>query len=393
MARANTLNSSLIYPIRASIVYGLLFQHLVYMINQPKPRPGILEIQPYVAGNVGIDSHEKIIQLASNESALGPSPKAVEAYRAAAAQLHRYPDGSCQALRNMIAEKHHINAGQIVCGNGSERLIDLLARAYAGPGDEILYSQYGFLMYPICSLAAGATPVTAAEQNFVADTNALLAAVTEKTRVIFLANPNNPTGTYLNKNALKSFYEQLPKNIVLVIDSAYAEFVTVADYSAGHELITPDTANVVVLHTFSKIHGLAALRLGWAYCAKPIAEVLNRIRGSFNINAAAQQAGIAALQDDAHLTRAREHNDKWLGWLQQALQTLGLQITPGIGNFVLTHFKDAEQCNAALHYLKQRGIIVRSVSSYGIPKSLRITVGLEHENKACIQALTEFLAQ
>lgn len=358
-----------------------------------EPRPGILDITPYVGGNTDISDDQQVINLASNESALGPSPHAVTAYESVSTHLHRYPDGSSQQLRMAIAQKEGINPQQLVCGNGSERLIDLLVRAYAGPGDEVLYSQFGFLMYPICALAAGATPITAQEQNFTTSVDALLAAVTKKTRIIFIANPNNPTGTYISKQEILRLHSHLPENILLVIDSAYAEYVEAVDYSAGHELVTAKTPNVVVLHTFSKIYGLAALRLGWAYCPNNIADTLNRIRGSFNINASAQAAGLAALADQSHLDQACAHNRKWLPWLQAELQQLGLEITPGSGNFVLSHFKTAEQCQAAHAYLKQQNIVLRPMTGYRIPAALRITVGLEHENKACIDALNMFFRQ
>jgi histidinol-phosphate aminotransferase len=356
-----------------------------------KPRSGILDIVPYVPGNVDNADPEQAVYLASNESPLGASPLAIEAYSALSGKLHRYPDGSSQALRNAIGAKYGLPPEQIICGNGSERLIDLLARAYAGPGDEVLYSQYGFIMYPICTLAAGATPVTAPERDFTSDVDALLAAVTDRTRIVFLANPNNPTGTYIDAAEIKRLRDGLPEHVLLVIDSAYAEYVEAADYSAGYELVDADRANVVVLHTFSKIYGLAALRLGWAYCSPQIADVLNRIRGSFSITAPAQAAGVAALKDKDHLNRALAHNRQWLPWLSNALKELGLTVLPSAGNFVLACFTNTDLCRAAHRELLSKGVILRPVAGYGLPEALRITVGGERENRACVEALRSFL--
>lgn len=358
-----------------------------------KPRPGISRIVPYVPGNVDTLDPSKVIYLASNESPLGASPKAIEAFKTCANTLHLYPDGSSLALRRAIADTHDLDPEQIICGNGSERLIDLLARAYAGPGDEILYSQYGFIMYPICANAAGAEPVTAEETAFTTDVDAILAAVTDKTRIVFVANPNNPTGTYISSSEMERLRANLPEHVLLVIDSAYAEYVEQADYNAGHQLVGNLQKNVVVLHTFSKIYGLAAVRLGWAYCPIEIADVLNRIRGSFNVTAPAQAAGIAAIQDREHTARAREHNKIWLPWLQQALDEIGLKTVPSIGNFILARFPHQETCRAAHEYLSQLGIIVRPVAGYGLPEALRITVGLEHQNRQCVEALQSFISQ
>jgi histidinol-phosphate aminotransferase len=362
-------------------------------MHKHPPRPGILDIVPYVPGNVDSKDQTPTTYLASNESALGASPAARTAYMEIADRLHKYPDGSSNRLRAAIAEAYSLDVNRIVCGNGSERLIDLLARAYTGPGDEVVYSQYGFLMYPIAAMAAGATPVTAPERNYTADVNALLAAVTPRTRLLFLANPNNPTGTYISAAEVSRLRAGLPERVILIIDSAYAEYVEAPDYSAGHELVNNDSANVVVLHTFSKIYGLAALRLGWAHCPTEIADVLNRIRGSFNITASAQAAGIAALHDLAHLTKVRGHNDRWRPWLEQALTELGLSVVPSAGNFVLARFKDPEEARAAHRFLRERGIVLRPMEAYGLPEALRVTVGLEHENHACIEGLQLFFTQ
>ena len=250
------------------------------------PKPGIMDIAPYVGGESELPGIEKPVKLASNESALGPSPRAVEAFRRCADRLHRYPDGSARALRRAIGRRFGLDPEHIVCGNGSDELLALLAKAYAGPGDEVLYSQHGFLMYPIVALACGATPLAAPETGLRADVEALLSRVTSRPRVLFLANPNNPTGSYLTAKEIADLRTRLRPDVLLVIDAAYAEFVGAKDYTPGMELADRG-GNVVVTRTFSKIFALSALRLGWAYCPAEVADVLNRLRGPFNINAPA----------------------------------------------------------------------------------------------------------
>lgn len=361
------------------------------MSNHPVPRPGILDIAPYIGGESKVEGATRVIRLASNESALGPSPRAVEAYRALAHELHRYPDGGSVALRQAIARRYGLDAARIVCGTGSDELIGLLARAYAGPGDEVIYSRHGFLMYPIATQAAGATPVAIAEQQLTADVDAILARVGAKTRIVFLANPNNPTGTFLPREALKRLHVGLPKTTLLVVDAAYADFVTRNDYDPGIELVEA-AQNVVMLRTFSKIYALAALRVGWAYCSAPIADVLNRIRGVFNVNLPAQAAAIAALEDVASIDRARTHNDIWRPWLERELAALGLAVTPSVANFVLVKFPPApKNADAAFAFLQSRGILARKMGAYKLPEHLRITVGTEEEMRAVAAALADFL--
>src|SRR6516164_7901193 len=273
----------------------------------PAPRPGILEIAAYVAGEAKIAGIERPIRLASNESALGPSAKAIAAYRALAGEIHRYPDGSAEELRAALGRHHGLDPARIVCGAGSDELITLLLRSYAGPGDEVLYSRHGFLMYPINAQTVGATPVAAPEQALTTDVDALLERVTERTRIVFVANPNNPTGTYLGAAEMARLHAGLPPSVVLAIDAAYAEFVNRNDYEAGAALV--DRAdNVVMLRTFSKIYALAGLRLGWAYCPPAVAEVLDRVRGPFNVSAPALAAGVAAIEYVAAIEQARAHN-------------------------------------------------------------------------------------
>src|SRR5271155_1770995 len=310
----------------------------------PVPRPGILDIAPYVGGDATIAGVERPIRLASNESALGPSPKAIAAYSALASEIHRYPEGSAEVLRQAIGQCHGLDPARIVCGAGSDELIALLLRCYAGPGDEVLYSRHGFLMYPIGALSVGATPVAAPERALTADVDALLDRVTPRTRMVFIANPNNPTGTYLGAEALARLHKRLPSSVVLAIDSAYAEFVNRNDYESGAALV--DRAdNVVMLRTFSKIYALAGLRLGWGYFPPPIADLLNRVRGPFNVSTPALAAGVAAVEDTIALKRARAHNDRWLPWFSDRLASFGLALTPSVGNFVLPRLPDEPRWN------------------------------------------------
>ena len=355
------------------------------------PRPGILEITPYVGGEAKAPPGRRAIRLASNENPLGPSPAAIDAYTGLARTLHRYPDGAASALRAAIGEVHGLDPARVVCGAGSDELIALLTKAYAGPGDEVLYSAHGFLMYPLAAHAAGAVPVTARESDLTADVDALLAAVNERTRILFLANPNNPTGTYLPEPALRRLRDGLRDDILLVIDSAYAEYVTAVDYGDGAVLVD-SFDNVVMTRTFSKIYGLAALRLGWAYCPPAVADVLNRVRGPFNVGEAAQAAGIAALADQDHVERSRAHNEAWRRWLMRALNGLGLEVTPSAGNFLLVQFSDApgQSAEDALQFLKAEGILVRAMGAYGLADCLRITIGTEAENEAVAEALKRF---
>jgi len=359
----------------------------------PVPGPGILDIAPYVGGESTVAGIQRPIRLASNESALGPSPKAVAAYRALAEDIHRYPDGSAAELREALGRYHGLDPERIVCGSGSDELIGLLLRAYAKEGDEVLYSRHGFLMYPIGAKSVGATPVAVPERELTADVDGFLARVTERTRIVFIANPNNPTGTYLSADEMARLHAGLPKHVVLAIDAAYAEFVNRNDYEPGIGLVNR-AENVVMLRTFSKIYALAGLRLGWAYCPPAIADVLNRIRGPFNVTAPALAAGVAAVEDVGALARARAHNDHWLPWLSERLAALGLDLTPSVGNFVLPRFPDEPGRNAdsAFDFLQSRGIITRKMGGYGLPRHLRITIGTGEEMELVAAALADFMA-
>lgn len=351
------------------------------------PRPGILDIAPYKGGESKLQGVSRIIKLSSNEGALGASPKAMDAYRHEAAELYRYPDGGATRLRAAIAERHALDAARIVCGCGSDELIGLLCRAYAGPGDEVLYSQHGFLMYSIYAKGVGATPVTAAEVDLRGSVDNLLAAVTEKTRIVFIANPNNPTGTYMTDSEVRRLRTSLRDDILLVVDAAYAEYVSRNDYTDGRELVDAHD-NVVMTRTFSKIHGLGGIRLGWCYGPEAVVDVLNRLRSPFNVASPALAAGAAAIADAEFTELARRHNDYWLPWVTEKLRGMGLTTTDSVGNFVLVKVPDAAACDA---FLRADGIIVRAMGGYGLPDWLRVTIGRDDENQAFIEAMGRFL--
>jgi len=359
------------------------------LLTGPTPKPGIMDIHAYVPGKSGSKAG-KVYKLSSNESAVGASPKAMAAYAEASKDLALYPDGSALALREAIAQRHGLKAENIVCGAGSDELLQLLAHAYLSAGDEAIYSQYGFLVYPIAISSNGAKAVVAPEHEFRADVGEMLSRVTAKTKIVFLANPNNPTGTYLTAAEVKRLHQGLPQHVLLVLDAAYAEFVMNNDYDAGVALVE-NHSNVVMTRTFSKIHGLAALRLGWAYCPPAVADVLNRIRGPFNVSLPAIKAGVAAIQDSAFVDQAIAHNGKWLGWLASEIGKLGLKVTPSVGNFLLVHFKSADHAKQADMHLADRGLIVRAVGAYQLPAALRISVGTEEANHALVAALKDFL--
>ena len=357
-------------------------------------RPGILEIAAYVPGEAELPGSGPVYKMSSNESPLGASPAAIEAYRTLAGELHRYPDGGAVALRRAIGQEIDADPAQIVCGAGSDELLQLITRAYAGVGDEVLYSQHGFLVYPISAQSVGAKPVAAPEKNLRTDVDALIAHVTPRTKICFVAEPNNPTGSYIGAAELKRLRDGLPENVLLVVDSAYAEYVGRADYSDGADLVRAYD-NVVMTRTFSKIHGMAALRLGWAFCPPAVADVLNRIRGPFNTPAPAQAAGIAAIGDHDHAAKAKAHNDHWLPWLAARVNEIGLKAHPSVCNFLLVQFpKDPKlSADAANDFLKSRRILPRKMGGYGLPDCLRITIAEEPALKACAQALADFVRQ
>jgi histidinol-phosphate aminotransferase len=364
------------------------------VLQRPQPRPGVLAIDPYVPGRSTAPGTARVFKLSSNETPLGPSPNAIAAYRAVGEHLEDYPDGASTALREAIGRAFGLDPGRIVCGAGSDELINLIADAYLHDGDEAIHTTHAFLVYPIATLGSGAKPIAVPEKDYTADVDTILAAVSERTKVVFLANPNNPTGTYVPFDEVKRLHRALPAHVLLVLDAAYAEYVRRNDYEAGIELVAT-SENVVMCRTFSKIYGLAALRLGWLYGPEHVVDALNRIRGPFNVTAPAIAAGIAAIEDTAHVEKARAHNDQWLAWLTTEIRKLGLEVTPSIANFVLIHFPGTKGRTAkdADDFLMQRGLILRRVKAYKLPNALRMTVGSEEANRLVVAALAEFMGR
>lgn len=352
----------------------------------PIAKPGVMAISPYVGGESKIPGVNRVRKLSSNENPHGSSPAAQAAFAAQADRLALYPDGGHAALRAAIAGVHGLDAARIVCGAGSDEIIALLCKAYAGPGDEVLYSQHGFLMYRLSALAAGATPVVAPETDLTTDLAALRAAITPATRLLFLANPNNPTGTWVSRQQLAEFVADVPRHVLVVIDAAYAEYVTDSDCADGMELVD-QFPHVVVTRTFSKIYGLAALRLGWAWCPAHVADVLNRARGPFNVSAPALAAGIAAVEDQDFVARCRADNAQQRAKVTARLMALGIRVLPSQGNFVLAHMGDAPAADA---FLKTRGLIVRRMEGYGLGEWLRLTIGTAEDCDALVEAIADW---
>jgi histidinol-phosphate aminotransferase len=356
------------------------------------PLPGILDIVPYKGGEAAVPGYDKPWKLSSNENPMGCSPAATAAYVQAASDLAIYPDGAHEALRNALATRYGLDAGRIMCGNGSDEIFQLLGRAFLDQGDEVVQSAHGFLVYRLTAQQAGAICISAPETDLTADVDAILGCVTDKTKIVFLANPNNPTGTYLPFETIKRLHAGLPANVLLVLDAAYAEYVRTNDYSSGLELAA-EASNVLMTRTFSKIHGLASARVGWCYGPQIVIDALNRVRGPFNIGGPPLAAATAAVLDQAFAERSADHNGIWLGWLSNALSGLGLKVTPSVGNFILVEFPatNGKTATDADAFLRARGLIVRAVGAYGLGAYLRISIGLEEPNRLVVEALREFL--
>ncbi len=358
----------------------------------PQPRAGIERIEAYVPGSTQVAAGVHAIKLSSNESPLGASPAVLAALSGLGASLALYPDGTAKKLRDAIAHRYGLDSARIVCGAGSDELLTMLAHAYAGPGDEGIITQYGFLVYKIALLAAGATPVIAREVDCAVNVDAILACVTPRTKIVFIANPGNPTGSFLPYAEVSRLARALPSHVVLVLDAAYCEYVTRNDYSAGIELVSR-AHNVVMTRTFSKIHGLAALRIGWCYASAEVCDVLNRIRGPFNMNKAAIEAGAAAIADSEHEAAALAHNARWRPWLAARLQRAGLTVLPSETNFLLMRFPATPGRDAvsADRFLLARGLILRRMEAYDLSDCLRLTVGDEAANHMVADALDAFM--
>ena len=361
--------------------------------SSPRARKEILEISPYIQGKSAIPGQQEAIKLSSNESSFGPSPAAIEAFQSVATSLHRYPDGLQHQLRQAIAEVYELDADNIICGNGSDEILDLIYRSFLSAGDEIILSTNHFVMCALYAKVQGAKIVFAEEDNYVTKVDDLLNKVTSLTRMVTLANPNNPTGTYLNSDQIRQIHAGLPSDVLFIIDAAYAEYVSHDDYESGTSLVD-EFENVITTRTFSKIYGLSALRIGWAYCPASIIDTLQRIRSPFNTNSAAMAAATAAVKDTAYIKNIREHTARWLKIIENELGALGIVVIHSSANFYLLNFNQCEGRSAqgAADHLQARGIIPRPVNANAGDDVLRITVGLDAENEAVINALTEYMS-
>ena len=358
----------------------------------PRPRPGLQHVAPYVPGAREIEGSADPIKLSANESPLGPSPRAVAAYHALAPTLFRYPDASQRGLRTAIGQVYSVEPERVICGNGSDEVLSLLIRAYAGVGDEVILSQYSFAMCFTHAHVQGAQVIIAPEPECRISVSEILARVSAQTKMVILASPNNPCGTYLPAHELGQLHAALPPSVLLVVDAAYAEYVNTPDYDSGIKLART-AANLVVTHTFSKLYGLAGLRIGWGYGPARVIDILQRIRTPFNTNAAALAAAEAAVLDREHARYVREHTDRWRARLASECTALGLTVIPSVTNFILILLQSGDKnAVAAVAHLKKRNIIIRPLAAGGPDNALRITIGLDSDNEAVITALREFMA-
>ncbi len=341
-----------------------------------------MNIKPYVPGKSGAKG-QVVAKLSSNENPLGCSAKVLEAVASHAA-LNRYPDGASTELRAKLGEVNGLNPEQIICGAGSDEILELIAYAFCGEGDEVIHTQHGFLVYPIAAMSAGAIPVAVAEKNLTTDVDAILAGVTERTKIVMVANPNNPTGTYIDGDELRRLRDGLREDILLVIDNAYAECAGAEDYDMGYA-IADAAPNTIITRTFSKMYGIPALRVGWGYAAPEVIDVLNRIRPPFNLTSLGQVGAIAALEDAEFLGDSVVHNNVWREWLTNELRELGCEVPDSQGNFVLAKFEDAA---ATWQKLADNGIIVREMGGYGLSDYLRISIGTESEMRKLVEIIS-----
>ena len=356
---------------------------------RPEPINNIMNITPYKGGESKIAGFDKVHKLSSNENPLGFSKSALEAINKACLKLNAYPDGGHIELREAISARFGIDANRIICGNGSDEIFQILGRAYLKPGDEVIQSEYGFLAYSLVAQHQGAKCISAPTKDYVAQVDAIISCISEKTKMIFLDNPSNPTGTYLSFEEIQRLHKAVPSNAILVLDAAYAEYANNNDYSAGLELAA-QFDNVVMTRTFSKIHGLAALRIGWGYGPQHIIDALNRVRDPFNLNSLAIAAGIAAMQDTEFVAKSNSHNKLWLDKISEEFTASGYKVIPSVANFILVEFVSENQANDFDEHLKANAIIARKVASYNLPKCLRISIGTEEANLLLIKAMKEF---
>lgn len=362
-------------------------------MSRPVPNPGILDIAPYTPGkSPKPEPGRKVFKLSANETPFGPSPKAIAAFTHAATHLEDYPEGTSRVLRQAIGRAYGLDPDRIICGAGSDEILNLLAHTFLGHGDEAISTTHGFLVYPIATMGRGAKNVIAPEKNLTADVNAILHAVTPRTKLVWLANPNNPTGTYIPFDEVKRLRAGLPSNVVLVLDAAYSDYVSRNDYEVGIELVAT-TENTVMTHTFSKIHGLAALRVGWMFGPAHIVDAVNRIRGPFNVSTPAMLAAVAAIEDSAHVQMSKTYTEEWRSRLSEEIGKLGLKVTPSVTNFILIHFPTEKGKTAAEadEFLTRRGLVLRALNNYQLPHALRMTIGSEEANRLVLEGLREFM--
>lgn len=357
---------------------------------RPQVINNIMEIIPYKGGESKIAGVDKVYKLSSNENPLGCSPLAKQAFIDAAQDLNMYPDGAHLKLREAIAKRYDLQLDRLLCGNGSDEIFQLLGRSYLAPNDEVIQSQYGFLSYSLIAQQQGAKTIfVETDDNYKTQIDGIIAAVTAKTKIIFLDNPSNPTGTYLPFSEIKRLHAAIPDNVILVLDAAYAEFVKYEDYDAGKEL-AEKFENVIMTRTFSKIHGLAALRIGWAYGSPDIIGAMNRVRDPFNVNSPALAAGVAAINDDEFVSFAKNFTSQWGEKLSNALDAAGFKVIPSVTNFIMIECGSEERANRFDAHLKRYGIIIRKVASYNLPANLRISIGSDEANELLIKAIKEF---
>ena len=364
-------------------------------MSRPVPKPGILDIAPYTPGKSPIPvAGRKLFKLSANETPFGASPQAIEVYRAAAAHLEDYPEGTSRILREALGKSFGLDPNRIVCGAGSDEILNLLAHTYLSPGDEAISTTHGFLVYQIATMANGATNVVATEKDLTTDVDAILSCVTANTKLVWLANPNNPTGTYIPFDEVKRLRAGLPDQVLLVLDAAYSDYVSRNDYELGIELVST-TDNTVLTHTFSKIHGLAALRIGWMFGPEHVVDAVNRIRGPFNVSTPAMLAAKAAIEDVAHIRMSQQHTLKWIADLSEEFTKLGIKVTPSVANFILMHFPETgtKTAAAADAFLTERGLVLRALGNYKLPHALRLTIGTDEANELVRAAMRDFMSR
>ena len=355
------------------------------------PKPRKIEIERYEGGLSQFKKIDNLIKLSSNESALGPSPRAMEAFQKEKDKIFKYPESESSSLRDIISKKFDINSERIICGAGSDQIFDLTCQLFIEPGDEVIVAEYGFIMHRIYASLYGAKVLLAKEKNFKASVDEILKKVTNKTKIVFVANPNNPTGTYLSKDKMLNLRQKLRSDILLVVDDAYFEFLNRDDFTSGLDLFK-DEANVLITRTFSKIYGLAGLRLGWGYSSKEIIDKMYQIKPPFNVNRAALCSGIEAIKDNEWTKKAIEHNTLWSKKIFSVLNECRIQTNIPTANFFLMNFNETKiNSDEAFEKLANNRLILRKMTQYKIPKALRLTIGDKESNEYFIKCIRDIL--